>query len=119
MGRIRRFLLTGGNRHDIIAAEPLLLDHEGASHVLADKGYDSRDLREALLEQGKEPVIPPRSNTKAPAEYDATMYKERNLIERCFGRIKDYRRIATRFDKLARNFAAAVALVACRIWYCF
>ena len=62
-------------------------------------------------------VIPPKANAVDPAPYGKQLYKERNWIERAFGRLKDYRRIATRYDKLAQNFAAAIALVATRIWF--
>jgi transposase len=70
-----------------------------------------------LAEKGCYVVIPFRATAKAPIPHDPVLYAERNLIERAFNRLKDYRRIATRFDKLARNFAATVALTALRAWY--
>jgi transposase len=118
LGRLRRFCLTGGHEHDMIAVDPLLLDHDApAGTVIADKAYDAHRLRAALAATGRRAVIPFRITAKAPEPLDHSLYAERNLIERAFNRLKDYRRIATRFDKLARNFAAAVALTALRIWY--
>lgn len=113
-GRLRRFTLTGGNRHDVTQADALLTGK--ASAVLADKGYDSRALRWRLEARGCKPVIPPRAGTIDPPDYDEDAYKDRNLIERAFAHLKDYRRVATRYDKLARNFEAAVALTAMRRW---
>jgi transposase len=78
--------------------------------VLADKGYDSDANRTAIRAQGAEPCIPPRSNRKAVIPYDRHLYKERNVVERFFGRIKQYRRVATRFDKKAANYLGFVWL---------
>ena len=82
----------------------------GAKHLLGDKGYDSDALRESLRSEGVAPVIPGRSNRKAPIALDKERYKDRHLIENAFCRIKDFRRVATRYDKLAANFLSAVAL---------
>ncbi|MBB4657509.1 transposase [Parvularcula dongshanensis] len=114
-GRLRRFSLTGGNRHDVTEAKALL-GQRGPDTVIADKGCDSRALRDTLEELGKAPVIPPRKGAKTPAAYDVKAYKDRNLIERAFGRLKDNRRVATRFQKRARNFEAVVSLCAMRTW---
>jgi putative transposase len=95
----------------------LLLAGPGTGPLIADKAYDALTLRHALAAQGREAVIPPKANAVNPAQYDGELYKERNWIERAFGRLKDYRRLATRYDKLARNFAAAIALVATRLWF--
>ena len=83
-----------------------------AERLIADKAYDANWLRQALAERGVEAVIPTTSSRKQPIPYDAVAYRSRNLIERMFGRLKDFRRIATRYDKLARNFLAAVTLAA-------
>ena len=100
------------------AADPLLVDRNAAAGiVIGDKAYDALRLRSALIEKGSRPVVPYRATAKAPEPLDHALHAERNLIERAFNRLKDDRRIATRFDKLARNFAAAVALTALRIWY--
>jgi putative transposase len=113
-----RFCLTGGHEHDMAGVDPLLLNHDAAAHtVIADKGYDAHRLRSGLAERGARAVIPFRITAKASRPVNRALYAQRNLIERAFNRLKDYRRIATRFDKLARNFAAAVALTAIRIWY--
>jgi transposase len=80
--------------------------------LIADKGYDSKALREWLEERGTKPVIPPRKNRKVQYEYDQALYKQRNLIERMFNRLKDFRRIAMRFDRNAKTFLAAIALAA-------
>lgn len=85
--------------------------------LLGDKGYDSNKLRAWLQEQGLTPVIPRRElDGQRPAQ-NADLYRERNRIERAFNRLKDYRRFATRFDKLATTFEATVALIATRIWF--
>lgn len=85
--------------------------------LVADKGYDSQALREWLEARGTQPVIPPRKNRKIQYEYDKTVYKKRNIIERMFCRLKDWRRIATRFDRNIQNFISAVALAAAVIWW--
>ena len=82
----------------------------GARHLIADKGYDANAFRKALREIGTKPVIPGRSNRKREIDYDKTRYRDRHLIENAFCRLKDFRRIATRYDKLARNFLSATAL---------
>lgn len=83
--------------------------------VLADKGYDSESNRAAIREQGAEPCIPPKKNRLAKIEYDRHLYKERNVVERFFARIKQYRRVATRYDKKARNFSGFVWVATLRI----
>lgn len=82
-----------------------------------DAAYDSDGLRQFLLERGTEPVIPNNPTRKRIHPFDAEAYKQRNLVERMFCRLKDWRRIATRYDKLASNFAAAVALAAVILWW--
>ena len=80
--------------------------------LLADKAYDGDDLRADIIERGARPVIPNKSNRVHLHRFDKRAYKGRNVIERCFCRLKDFRRVATRYDKLARNFLAAVHLAA-------
>ena len=87
---------------------PGLIAGLGAGAVLADKGYDSDANRAAVKAAGAEPCIPARKNRKVPVEYDRHLYKERNAVERYFGRIKQYRRVATRYDKKAANFLGFV-----------
>ena len=84
--------------------------------MIADKGYDSDMLVEALEARGIEPVIPPKANRKEPRDCDFVLYRERNLVERFFNKIKHYRAIATRFDKLASTFLAGVLLVCVLLW---
>jgi len=79
-------------------------------YLLGDKGYDTNSLRKALRKNGTSPVIPGRRNRKRAIRYDQQCYRTRQLIENAFCRIKDFRRSATRYDKLAANFLSAVAL---------
>ena len=103
-------MLTAGNVSDIRAA-PALLERAGRlRYLLGDKGYDADSLRRALRDAGATPVIPGRSNRKRSIRYDKQRYRGRHLIENAFCRLKDFRRIATRYDKLADNFLSAVAL---------
>ncbi len=111
------FTLSPGNHADISEAPALLDKCPAPSRLLADKGYDANSLRDRLAETKTEAVIPSTRSRKAPIPYDAEAYRDRNRIERAFGRLKDWRRIATRYDKLARNFASAVALAAVIIWW--
>ncbi|MFN5173541.1 MAG: transposase, partial [Holosporaceae bacterium] len=98
-----RFVLTGGERHDSTQALPLL-DGMRGDYVLADKGYDADYIAKAAENIGAQAVIPSRSNSKNLRVYDAYLYKERNHIERLFGKIKQFRRIATRYDKTDSAF---------------
>lgn len=84
-------------------------------YVLADKGYDSRQFVESIQAQGSEPVIPPRS-CQQPRYYDKARYRLRNQIERCFSKLKQYRRIATRYDRKPDNFLAFLYLASLAIW---
>ncbi len=84
--------------------------------LLADKGYDGDRFRESLLIQGILPIIPPRSNRKAPEHPDYRRYKDRNRIERMFGKLKQQRRIATRYDQTILSFESFLNLAAVRLW---
>jgi transposase len=110
------FHLTAGQACDLDGAD-VLLPQLKADTVLADKGYDA-DQRVLLpLEQaGKTAVIPPKANRKQQREYDKELYKARHLIENFFANLKQFRAIATRYDKTARNFLAAIYLVAAYLW---
>jgi len=83
-----------------------------SAELVTDKGYDSQALREWLDERGTQAVIPPRENRKIQYDYDRTIYKQRNVIERMFCRFKDRRRIATRFDRNLKNIMGAIGLAA-------
>ena len=116
-GRLLTILLTGGEAHDCPVAERLIRRRKAAKKLLGDKAYDSAELRQWLQERGTRPVVPNRSNRKQPFRFDKKAYKLRHRIENAFCRLKDFRRIATRYDKLARNFLAAVCLVAAIVWW--
>jgi transposase len=105
-------MLTAGNVADVKAAPELLDRAAAARYVVADKGYDADALRRRLRARGTVPVIPGRSNRKRAIVYDKARYRWRHQIENAFCRLKDFRRIATRYDKLAANFLSAVALAA-------
>jgi transposase len=115
-GRPIRLKLTAGQTSDIAMAPVMLTDLPNGAMLLADKGYDANALRAAICEQNGWANIPPKTNRKDPICFSPYLYKARNLIERFFNKIKHYRRIATRYDKLAENFLAALKLVAVRIW---
>ena len=107
--------LTPGQAADITQAEALLENLE-PNAVIADKGYDSDALVDALADREIAAVIPPKTNRKAPRKTDFALYRERNLVERFFNKIKHYRAIATRYDKLATTYMAGVMLVCVVIW---
>jgi len=114
-GRVR-VKLTAGQESDIASAPAMLADLPKGAMLLADKGYDANALRAAVSTQDAWANIPPKTNRKDPICFSPYLYKARNLIERFFNKIKHYRRIATRYDKLAENYLAALKLVALRIW---
>jgi len=115
LGNPLRFTLTGGQRHDITQAEALILGYQG-DFVLADKSYDADDFRQAILRSGAEPVIPPRSNRKQQHHCDRHLYKERHLVECFINKIKHYRRIFSRFDKLAKRYLGFLSFAGGLIW---
>jgi len=108
-GRPVCFLLSGGQREDSTMAVDLLSEFSIAgSNILGDKAYGARKILEYISEQGGTYTIPPRKNLHKPWKYDLEIYKNRNIIERFFNRIKAFRRVATRYDKLASSFYAFV-----------
>ena len=84
--------------------------------MLADKGYDSDEVRSALLMKGILPVIPPKANRKEPIACDFRAYRDRNRVERMFNKLKQFRRIATRYDKTAVSFLGFLAIAAAKLW---
>jgi transposase len=116
-GRPLVLVLTPGNTHDCKVAQLCIEALPPSAELVGDKGYDSRPLREWLEARGTNPVIPPRSNRKVQYDYDRTIYKQRNVIERMFCRLKDWRRIATRYDRNLKSSMSAVALAAAVIWW--
>ena len=110
------FHLTGGEVHDLVGADRLLPEMQ-AGILIADKAFDADErVIEPLTSAGKVAVIPPKANRKSPRDYDRHIYKARHLIENFFAKIKQFRAIATRYEKTARNFLAAVHLVASIVW---
>ena len=110
------FCLTGGEQHDLVGADHLLPTME-ADTLIGDKAFDADErVLEPLAAAGKSAVIPPRSNRASPREYDRALYAARHLIENFFAKIKQFRAIATRYEKTARNFLAAIHLVASVVW---
>ena len=105
------FILTGGQAHDISQGEALLGSHDPKA-VIADKGYDGDAFVVKIKAGGAEAVIPPKANRKVKREHDKHLYKERNLAERFINRIKQHRRVATRYEKTARNFLGFVHVAA-------
>ena len=110
------FVLSPGQAHDLEGADALLPQMK-ADTLLADKAYDADErVIEPLLAAGKTPVIPPKSNRKIQRSFDKQMYQARHLMENFYCKLKQYRAIATRYDKTARNFLAAIHLAATVIW---
>ena len=110
-----RLELTGGNTHDSVMA-PTLIDGYNAEFTIADKAYAADPIVAKIIELGSVPVIPPRSNRTNPRDFDKHVYKERHLVECFFCRIKEFRRVATRFEKLEKTFTTMIAIASCLIW---
>ena len=115
LGRPLRFMLTAGQRHDNLTAKALL-DGFQAQAVLADRAYDNNDLRQAIAEMGAEAVIPSTRSRKRPIPHNVATYKNRNRIERCFNKLKHFRRFATRYDRRAEYYLAFIHLAAIMLW---
>ena len=115
LGNPVRLILTAGQYSEIRLANELI-EGFSADYVIADKGYDA-DLFIEVIESGEAiAVIPPRRNRKTLRAYDEHLYRERNLVERVFQKLKHYRRIATRYERLAVTYQAMLSLVATVIW---
>jgi transposase len=108
-------MLTPGQEHDIVQA-PAMIEGFKAKAVLADTAYDSRAFRDAIDAIGAKPVIPSNPTRKHPFRYDRRQYRLRNRIERCFNKLKHFRRLATRYDRRAVYFLAFVHLAAAILW---
>lgn len=106
------FLLTGGQVADCTAGDLLLEQMPKSPILLGDKGYDSNAIRHKVESKGTMPNIPPKTNRRWTNCFSPFLYRDRNAIERMFGRLKDFRRIATRYDRLAQNYLAAVHIAA-------
>lgn len=117
MGNPTGFYLTPGQAHDLEGADALIDEIPNGSAVLADKAYDADErVRKKLKAKECTIVIPSKSNRKNPEQYDKEIYKSRHLIENFFAKLKQYRSIATRYDKTAINFLGAIYLAAIVIW---
>ncbi len=126
-GKPLRFLVTAGQRHEAVAFERLM--EQGAlkratagrpklrpARVVGDKGYRSKRIRQYLQRRGIRMTIPRKTNERRTGPFDRAIYRERNRIERLINRLKQYRRIATRYEKRAGNYLAMMTLVAIRLW---
>ena len=115
LGNPLRLILSPGQSSEMLQAQALI---EGirSDYVIADKGYDADGFIESIKRNGSIPVIPPRSHRKTPRHYDKHLYQERNLVERVFQKLKHYRRIATRYERLAVTYMAMLSLVSTVIW---
>jgi len=110
------FFLTGGQTHDLAGADHLIPTMQ-ADLLIADKAFDAdKRVLEPLAAAGKAAVIPSKANRVLPRDFDRDLYKARHLIENFFAKLKQFRAIATRYEKTARNFLAGVHLVATEIW---
>lgn len=121
------FLLTVGERHETVVFEPLMeqgaVKRSGAGRprlrpqrVSGDKGYSSGKIRRYLRRRGIRLTIPRKNNERRRGKFDKSLYRERNWVERCFNRLKQYRRIATRYEKKAENYLAMLTLASIMMW---
>ena len=115
LGRPLRFILTGGQANDSNHALALIAGL-GAAHVIADKAYDAHAILDYIETIGALPIIPQRSQMNRARAFDPQIYKRRNMIERTIGRLKQLRRIATRYDRLPENYLASLYLASLTFW---
>jgi transposase len=115
LGNPLRFILTAGQCHDSPQTEALVEGYSTQA-LIADKGYDSKDLIEAVKAEGIQAVMPPRSNRREQRYYDKRLYKERHLVECFINKIKHYRRVFTRFEKLSKNYLGFPSFVSAFVW---
>ena len=115
MGNPLRFGLTGGQRNDVTQGEGLIAGYSG-NHVIADRSFDAASFLQVIRKTGAVAVIPPRRHRKEGREDDAHLYRERHLAECFINKIKHYRRIFSRFDKLASHYLGFLSFVGALIW---
>lgn len=116
LGLPLKFILTAGEASDSQQAIPLLKG-ETAEYVLADKGYDADEIVNYIeVKMGAEAVVPPRSNRIVQRKYDTVIYKERNKIERLFNRLKQFRKLAFRIEKIQKNFESLIYMACIYLW---
>ena len=111
-------LVSAGNINDMTMAAALIEAAGQFDRLIADKGYDTNAIRALVESRGAQAVIPSTASRRAPIPYDRDAYRARNLVERLWCRLKDWRRIATRYDKLARNFLSGALIAAAIIYWC-
>lgn len=111
-----KLLLTPGQASDKAVVADLLDGLQPATDTVADRGYDAQAILDLIVQHGSRPHIPTQRDRKLQRSVDHAIYRQRNLVERFFNKLKHFRRIATRYDKLARNFLAAIALASSRLW---
>ena len=116
-GRPLVMLLSEGQMSDYKGAALMIEAFPKARTLLGDKGYDADWFRQALTERGIAPCIPPKANRKIQIDYDKALYKQRHKIENMFGRLKDWRRIHTRYDRCAHTFMSAISIAATVIFW--
>lgn len=115
LGNPLRLALTAGQRHDILKAHDMVVDLDFGA-LIADRGYAAQAFGDELLANAFEVVIPPKANAQHPRQYDAWRYRERHWVECFIGKIKHFRRVFSRFDKLARRYLGFLQLTATLIW---
>ncbi|SEQ56699.1 Transposase [Faunimonas pinastri] len=111
-----RLLITAGQASDKTAVPDLLVGLPAAGALVADRGYDSRAILDLVAKTGGQAHIPTQSRVRVQRSVEPALYRRRNLVERFFCKLKHFRRVATRFDKLARNFLAALLIASTRLW---
>lgn len=119
LGLPLHIFITVGQRHDVVLAKDLLLAAGPCENVIMDKAYHSDELRHFIASKGEKAVIPYKRNSLYPNDFDKDLYKERHLVECLFGRMKNYRRIATRYDKLFETYQAMLILCSILMWLRF
>lgn len=111
-----RFVLTPGQASDKAAVPDLLAGLPAADALVGDRGYDARKIIDAVTERGTTPHIPTQRDRKVQRTVTPDLYRQRNLVERFFNKLKQFRKIATRYEQTARNYLAAILLAASRLW---
>jgi transposase len=114
LGNLARFILLPGQRHDSVGVDPLL-DGIAIEALIADKAFDNNAIRKTLDDRGALAVIPSKADRKVQIPYDVDMYRWRHLVENYFAKIKEFRRIATRYDKTDTSFEAMIQIAATAI----
>jgi transposase len=117
LGNPLRFILTGGECHESPHA-PALIEGYSMRVLIGDKGYDAADFIKELIAAGVEAVVPPRVNRLEQREYDAHLYRERHLVECFINKVKHYRRVFSRFEKLSKNYLGFLSFVSALVWLC-